>query len=388
MAEHKKRKHALLSASGASRWMSCTPSARAEEEFPEQGSSVFAEEGTLAHELSDVELNRFMGHLKKKPYEDQKRKIQDHELYSEEMPEEVAKYTDYVQEQFIDAQRRSNGAELLIEQRVDLTEWIENGFGTNDAIVLCDGVMEVIDLKYGKGVKVSAVDNPQLKLYGLGALHFNMLSYDIRTVRLTIVQPRLNNISTWEISAEELLAWGEGEVKPLAEKAYAGEGEFVPGDHCRWCRAKPRCKALAEYNQQLAKHDFEDPDFMTDEELVEAYNAIGSIQDWLKSVSGYMLNQALEGRSFPGMKVVAGRSMRRWVDEDKVIQALRSKRFALKDITNTKVKGIGDIEKLVGKANFEDVVGPYVIKPEGKPTLVPDSDKRPAMNDAVSDFTD
>ena len=387
MAEHKKRKHALLSASGASRWMSCTPSARAEEEFPEQGESVFAAEGTLAHELSDVELNKFMGIIKKKEYNTLITKIEKNELYSDEMPEEVQKYTDYVQEQFIDAQRKTDGAELLIEQRVDLTEWIENGFGTNDAIVLADGVMEVIDLKYGKGVRVDATENPQLMLYGLGALHFNSLSYDIHTVRLTIVQPRLNSISSWEIKADELLAWGDEQVKPKAEKAYAGEGELVPGDHCRWCRAKPRCKALAEYNQQLAKHDFEDPDFMTDDELVEAYNAINSIQDWLKSVSTYMLNQALEGRAFPGMKVVAGRSMRRWLDEDKVIEALRDKRFALKDITNTKVKGIGDIEKLVGKANFDDIVGPYVIKPEGKPTLVPETDKRPAINDASQDFS-
>lgn len=380
--DHGSRKHALLSASGASRWMNCTPSARFEEDFPEQGSSSFAEEGTLAHELADIELRLFNGEIKKAQHKKYVADIEANDLYSEEMPEEVDKYVQYVVEQFGEAERKTEGARLLIEQRVDLTQWIPKGFGSNDAIIIADGVMEVIDLKYGRGIRVSAENNPQLMLYGLGAYYKNSMMYDIHVVRLSIVQPRLNNTSVWDISVDDLLAWGENEVKVRAAMAFAGEGEFVAGDHCKWCRAKPRCRAYADLNTEMAKHDFADPNKLTDNELVEALDAINNIQDWLKTVSTYMLNEALEGRQFPGLKLVEGRAKRSWADEDSAVKALRSKRYAMKDITNTKIKGIGDIEKLVKKQNFDDIVGEFVIKPQGKPALVPESDKRPAINTA------
>jgi len=387
--DHGKRKHALLSASGASRWMACTPSARLEEDFPEQESSVYAREGTLAHEFGDIELRLLNSEITKAAYKKQKKKLEKHELFSEEMPDEVQKYVDYVWAQFTEAKRKDKHAILLIEQKLDLSAFIEEGFGTGDATIISNGTMEVADLKYGKGVPVFAEDNPQLKLYGLGALQEHDLSYDIHTVKLTVIQPRLNSISSWEIDAIDLRNWGENDVRKKAAVAYEGGGELVPGEHCKWCKAKNRCPAIAEFHMGLAKHDFAEPALLSDKDLIKIYEQTPQLIDWANSIASYMLEEALNGREWKGYKLVEGRSNRKWVDEDGAIKILKKEGHPEEKIVNVKIKGIGDIEKLVKKKNFPVLLGDCVDKPQGKPSLVPESDNRPALGveQAAEDFT-
>jgi len=387
---HSERKHALLSASGASRWINCPPSPRLEEQFDEPESSDFAEEGTLAHEFGDLGLRRLIGLLDGDSYTKQTDLLRTHKLYTDEMESEVEKYTSYVLEELSAARQSTRDALLYIETKVNLTEYIEDGFGTCDAIIIADGVMEVIDLKYGKGVKVSAKDNSQLKLYGLGALRDMECIFDIETVRLTICQPRLDSISSWDINVEDLKTWGEEVVKPKAVMAFKGEGEQCAGDWCRWCKAKVRCRALAEQTLALAKLDFADPALLDDMELLNAYTLMPRLQDWVNAVSEYLLKSALEGKQWEGLKLVEGRSVRSWSDQDKAIEVLKGLGHKDEAILNVKLKGIGDIEKVVGKKEFPTILGSYCIKPLGKPTLVSVEDKRQAigLDTAKEDFKD
>jgi len=386
--KHSNRKHALLSASGASRWLNCTPSARLEEKFKEPPSSSFAQEGTLAHELGDLGLQKASKKITVAQYKKATVLHYESDLFTEDMPEYVQEYVDYVMEEFKAAKKRTPDALLLIEQKVDLTEYIEDGFGTNDAIIIADGKMEVIDLKYGKGIKVSADDNPQLKLYGLGALIEHELAYDITSVKLTIMQPRLQSVSSWEISAEDLLLWGEKTVRPKAKKAYAGEGIQKAGDWCKWCKAKATCATLASVNTKLAKHDFKDPHLLTDDQLLEVYKKIPLLVDWARAVSKHLLDEAKNGKQWKGYKIVEGKSNRKWSDEEKVKQALLAETYEEDEFMISKLGGIGLVEKLVGKNNFTEILGKLVVKPSGAPTLVPDSDKRPGKGvaEAKSDF--
>lgn len=381
MAEHnhKERAHALLSPSGAHRWMRCTPSARLEDELPEQGETFFTLEGTLAHELAELELLLYAGRLTKKKYKEVYDELTDSEYYSEEMDEYVDTYVTFVIEEYEAALRVDEGAVLKIEDRIDLTRYVEDGFGSNDSVIVGNGRLSVVDLKYGKGVPVSAEDNEQLMLYGLGALYENMLLYDVQTVRMVIVQPRLDSISEWEISAAELLDWAENTVKPKAEMAYAGEGEMNPGDHCRWCRLKAQCPALRDYNLEVAKHRFAEPKLLSDAEILEVFERIDRLTDWAKAVADYVLQEAMNGKQWPGYKLVEGRSRRKWSDEEAAIKTLREKGFTDEEILKMSLEGITKIEKLVGKKAFPDVLGPYVVKPKGKPTLAPEGDKRPAL---------
>ena len=251
-------KHAILSASGASRWMACTPSAVLEQQF-ENKSSVFAEEGTLAHELGELTLKLNLGEITKRTFNSKFKKIQENKLYSADMPDYVQTYVDTCLERVSEAKATTPDALFKIEQRLDFSEWVPDGFGTGDFVIIADGTMEVCDLKYGKGVPVSANNNKQMMLYALGAIaEFNFL-YDIQKVRMTIIQPRLDNISTFEVTTEDLLKWAEDYVRPRAELAIKGKGEFCAGDHCKFCRAKAICRARAEKNMELAKYDFEEP---------------------------------------------------------------------------------------------------------------------------------
>jgi len=387
--KHEERAHALLSASGASKWLNCTASARLEEDF-EQVDSPYAREGTLAHELAELTLKNRLGLIDASEAIKRAAEIEADKFYSEEMPSEVDKYVDYVLEQYNVAKFNHEGTMLLIEEKVDLTNFIEDGFGTNDAIVLADGILEVIDLKYGKGVRVSAVDNSQLKLYGLGSLYKHMLSYDIHTIRLTISQPRLDTISSWEISAEELLEWGEGYVTQQAKEAYAGTGEQKPGDWCKFCKAKPRCRALSEQNLEIAKHEFKDPNLLEDSEMVAIYQLSGQIKDWLNGIDTFMLSEALKGREWPDLKVVHGRSSRKFIDLDDVKQYLILKGFKDEQILESKLKSLTALEKVLGKKNFEIELGDFITKPPGAPTLVTKEDGRPAygFTEAANDFSD
>lgn len=387
---HSERAHALLSASVANRWLNCTPSPRLEEGFANESSS-FAEEGTLAHEFAEL---RLFGRVTEHDLEDYKNKFRDlakNVYFSDEMVSYVDTHVDYVIEQFEEAKRKTPDAILLIEQKVDITHLIENGFGTCDVIIIADGTLEVIDLKYGLGVRVSAEDNSQLKLYGSGALEAYDLMYDIHTVKLTITQPRMDSISSWEISAEDLRQWGEEVVKPKAQIAYAGEGEQVTGDWCKFCKASPRCKAQADKALELAKLDFAEPMLLTDAQLIEVYAQSPQVTKWLSSVEAHVYQLALEGKKWEGYKLVDGQNRRGWTDEIKAIEILQDSLYPNEVFLNEpKLKGIGDIEKLVGKKVFPTLLGDVVAFKKTSPSLVPESDKRPALgiDQAKADFAD
>ena len=279
-----------------------------------------------------------------------------------------------------EAKQADRFAALLLEDRIDLTTYIPEGFGSNDVVIISGSTLRVIDLKFGKGVRVSAEDNPQLKLYAIGALEKHGILYDIEEVSLTIHQPRLNSVSNFALTAEDLATWGEEVVKPTAAIAFEGGGEFVAGSHCHFCKVAPRCRALAEKNLEVAKYDFEDPALLTDAQLVDIYDRADLFTKWLSKVTGYVLKEALAGKSWPGYKLVAGRANRVITDETAVRSKLRGEGYKVDEILNAKLKGLGDLEKLLGKEGFEKLVGPYVIKPEGKPTLVTEDDPRPAFN--------
>lgn len=374
----KVRKHALLSASGASRWMNCTPSAVLEESFQDTSSS-FAQEGTIAHELADLILNYDMGFINRDELLLKNDALRKSEFYSPEMESEVEKYTAIVHEQLTAARKRTKDAILLIEQKVDLNEFIKEGFGTCDAVIIADGVIDITDLKYGKGVKVDATNNPQLKLYGLGALVKYDMLYDIHTVRLNIVQPRLDHYSTFEISVKDLVRWGQKEVKPLANLAFKGEGLQKAGSWCRWCKASARCATLAAQSLKVAKHKFADPHLLTDDQLMTVYKQQPQIADWINKVAAYVLSEALRGKDWKGYKLIEGRSNRKWLDETKVAETLVKEGYKDEEIHVKKLLGIGAIEKLLSKPMFAKILNKLVIKPQGKPALVEESDKRQAF---------
>ena len=383
----KNQEHAFLSASGSSRWINCTPSARLEEKFEEKESSVFAKEGTLAHNMAEIILNYKLGRLNTKIFNANIKKIKTDPLYSPEMDEEVGKYVDHIMQEFSDAKEITLDARILIEEKLDFSDFVKDGFGTGDSSIIADGVLNLDDLKYGKGIKVEAPENTQLMLYGLGALKKFELMYDIHTLKLTIFQPRLDHVSSWIISVKDLLAWGE-KIKPIAKKAYKGEGEQNSGDWCKWCKVKNHCKALANINLELAKHDFQEPALFTEEEIIDIYSKLSLFQDWAKSISKYVLDEALKGKKFKGYKLVAGKSNRKWADEKKIMAKFKKLGFKTTEFINSKLIGITAAEKLVTKKEFPKIFEGLVIKPPGAPTLVTDKDIRPAMGleQAKEDF--
>lgn len=385
-------KHALLSASSASRWMKCTPSARLTEKMADT-SSVYAQEGTLAHELGELELKRELELIAKRTYNAELKKIKAHELYGADMPDYVGIYTDYVMEKLAEAKSRSSDALVFLEQKLDFSDWVPEGFGTGDTVIISDGVIEIVDLKYGKGVPVSAEWNPQMMLYGLGAWSEYDFLYDLHTVRMTIAQPRLDNISTFEIKADELVDWAEKTLKPAAEKAWEGAGELCAGEHCMFCKVKATCKERAEYNLKVLA-DYRNADsellskhLLTPGDVSRILGLAMEIKNWLKDVEEHALGKALEGFKFPGFKLVEGRSNRTYMDEVIVANVLVKEGLSEEEIYNKKIKGITDMEKkLGGKKRFIEVLGDYIIKPPGKPTLVDESDKRPEFDSAADDF--
>lgn len=373
--------HALLGPSGAKRWMTCTPSARFEEEF-EDRTSEYAEEGTEAHALAEAYL---LGDAK------EVERIQTTgKYYCGEMEEAVGLYLDIINERYAEALKRDPGAILMSEQRLDFSGWVPEGFGTGDAVIIGGGIIDVVDLKYGKGVPVDAEDNPQLRLYGLGAWNAYSILYDILEVQMTIVQPRLGSVTTDRIQVDELLIWANNEVKPKAALAWTGQGEHVPGDHCKFCKAKPRCKALADHNMALAKYDFVLPHKLTDEEIADVLSKMDRLSDWVKAVGEYALDRAANhGAKWPGWKLVEGRSNRILKDTDKAIKILLEAGVQEPLIYKPReILGITALEDLVGKKKFNSMMDELLIKPAGKPTLVPESDKRPELNTAASAAAD
>lgn len=391
---HNQRSHALLSASGASRWLNCTPSAKLEEEFGERKSSVYAQEGTLAHELSELYIRRdTLCDISEQDFNDGLERIMADDLFNDEMLDVVPIYTDYCADQFTEAHTTSESAVMEIEQKLDLTDFVPESFGTADCIIISDGLMEVIDLKYGKGVAVYADWNTQLMLYALGALQKYDTMYDISEVRLTIVQPRINNISSWQISVEELREWAENTLMPKAQLAFKGEGELSSGDWCRFCAVRNKCRKLYEEQIEIAKHEFAKPALLTDEEIAEIVRRTPKLIEWANSITEYAQTKAIdENKQWPGLKLVEGISRRKWLDEDEASNTIlaRCPELSEDEIFNMKLKPITSIEKVVGKKRFEKLLSDVVIKPQGKPTLVPEDDKRPAMGyrQAELDFKD
>ena len=376
---HSSRKHALLSASKADRWINCTPSARLEEKVEETGEpSKYAEEGTLAHETAECYLRARFRITPADVVSAELRKLKGNDLYTEAMDEPVMAYCQYVAEEYTEALRKTKDALVLLEERLDFSAWVEQGFGTGDACIIADGVMEIIDLKFGAGVPVFAENNPQLMLYALGALSKFEMAYDINMVKLTIVQPRMSRISRWMITPEDLYKWGEEVVKPKAALAYSGDGELKVGRWCRWCKAKALCRKMADHNLDLAKHEFKEPELLTTEELAQIFEQAPMLQDWANAVSEHLLSKAISGEKIPGYKVVEGRSMRKWTDENAVQEVLTAHDYAPGQFQIVKLAGIPAVEKLL-KKDFDLLVGDLVTKVPGKPTLVPESDKRPAM---------
>lgn len=390
---HNIREHALLSASHAARWLACPPSARLEEKFKETcgepESSVYAEEGTLAHEFAELRLRQLSGRISDQEYVEESERLRSHGLYSEEIEDNIEKYAAYVMEEFEASKKIVPDPVLFIEEQLDFSHIVEQGFGTGDAGIIADGTMEIIDLKYGKGIKVEACENPQLKLYALGALRNYEMFYDIHTVKLTIIQPRLDNITSWSVPVKDLVKWAEETVKPVAAKAYEGKGLQKAGEHCKFCLVKAMCATLASRNVALAKHEFKDPHLLTEKQLLDVYRQIPMLTDWANAVGEYLYKKALAGEKVEGYKLVEGQSRRKWVDEAQVQDLLKGEGYSEEEYNVVKLKGISDIEKLVGKKTFPLMFEGMVTRTQVNPVLVPDTDKRPeykAADQAKKDF--
>ncbi|RUP39783.1 MAG: DUF2800 domain-containing protein [Acinetobacter sp.] len=376
--------HAILSPSGASRWLACTPSARLEQAFPDKAGAAAAE-GTLAHSLGEVLIKQKLKLLKKNDAKGYMNSIEneckDKGFDFAPMLEHAENYAVFVLEQYAEAQAHTKDALIFLEQKLNLTDWVPEGFGTGDVVIIADNTLTIIDLKYGKGVKVTAWQNKQMMLYSLGALREFSFLYDIDKIRMTIYQPRLDSISSFEILVSDLQQWAADELIPKAKLAFDGEGEFVPGLHCQFCKAGAVCKVRAEYNLELAKHEFANPALLNDNEVSDILKRAKMFTDWLGTVEDYALAEAVNnGKHWPEFKLVEGRSIRKYLDEITVAAKVVESGYSDEQIYKKSLLGIGDMEKLIGKKVFADVLGPFIIKPPGKPTLVHESDKRPAIN--------
>ncbi|MBE6068056.1 MAG: DUF2800 domain-containing protein [Clostridium lundense] len=381
------KKHALLSASGSSRWMQCPPSARLEETVEEE-TSEYAREGTFAHALAELHINYYLGNIKKAQFNKEVKNLKQDSFYSEELMEYVQIYVDFGIEKINEARVNTKDAVSMVEMKLNYSEWVPEGFGTGDLVIITDDVIEIIDLKFGQGVPVYAIGNTQMRLYALGAIQQFGCLYDINTVKMTIIQPRLDNISTDDIAVDALLKWGEEDVKPKAELAIKGKGEFKAGTHCRFCRVKRTCRARAEENMKLCNLEFKQLPLLTDEEIVEVLNSIDELQKYASDVKEYALNKAInESKRWTGFKLVNGRSTRKYVDEAIVAKALIEAGFEEDKIYSKSLLTITAMEKAIGKKQFSELLKGLIEKPSGKPTLVPETDKRPEINNtAEADF--
>jgi len=367
--------HSIYSASGAHRWMSCPPSAQLEQQFPNE-TSIYAEEGTAAHDLAEHKLKKALKMRSKKPTS---------KYQSDEMDEITELYMEYCLELIEKAKESCPDLQILIEQRLDFSDYVPEGFGTGDLVVVGSGTLHVVDFKYGRGVIVGAEKNPQMMLYALGALSIFDMLYDIKKVSMVIVQPRVDNFSTWEITVEELLKWAEEELKPKALLASTGGGEFCAGDHCRFCRAKNQCRARAVKNLELLKYEFQDPSLLTDEEIAEIIGLANELSKWASDVYTYAAALAInEGREWDGFKLVEGRTRRKYTDEKAVAEAAKDAGYT--DIFKQSLITITEMEKLMSKQKFKQILGSLVEKPKGKLTLVPETDKRQAVEPIQAEF--
>ena len=372
-------KHAVLSASSSHRWLNCNPSARLEQEFEDHETEAAAE-GTAAHALAEHKLRKALKMRSRKPVS---------KYDSDEMDAYTDGYVEFVLEALEEAKQLCSDPKVLIEQKLDFSCYVPDGFGTGDCLIVADRLLHIIDLKYGQGVLVNAVENPQMMLYALGALRIFDCLYNITEVSMTIYQPRRENVSTWTVSVEELNDWAEQTLKPKAELAFKGEGEYSPGAWCQFCKAAVKCRARAEAKLQLAKYEFAKPPLLTDAEIGDILGKLDDLTKGANEIIAYAQESAVShGKQWPGYKLVESRTNRKYTDEDAVIEAARSAGYT--DIFKKSLIPITEMEKLMGKKTFAEVLGSLVIKPQGKPTLVPASDKRPAITTtgAKQDFSD
>lgn len=380
--------HALLSASSAKRWMSCPPSARLEEKLRErfgEGETEFAREGTRAHSLAELKLRKENGEINDYNYKLQRAAMG-------EIPNEMDNATDYycdiVMQKLYAARKSCPDAKLLIEQRLDFSRYVPHGFGTGDAVVVSDLCLDVSDLKYGKGVPVSALENPQARLYGTGAtLSFGSL-YDFPTVRNTIIQPRLDSVTEEVLSREELLRWAEDEAAPKARLAWEGQGEFCTGDWCRFCAARAICwHRMSRVLSMLT--DTGMAGVVPDDQIPGILAVADEAEAWIKDLKDYAKNQAISGLRWPGWKLVYGkRPARKWASEDEARQQLLLAGYPTEKIEQTKLLGIAELEKMMGVSAFRAILGPYVTQANGSPTLVPETDGRAEISSALEQFND
>ena len=373
-------KHAYLSASASHRWLACPPSAKlcAQEE---DKSGEFAMQGTCAHELGQYLVEKALGKAVTDP-------TNDLSFYDAEMQEAAEGYAGFVMEQIAAVKEFCPDPLVCVEQTLDFSKWVEHGFGTGDCVIVADDLLQIIDLKYGIGVLVSASGedgsgNSQLKCYALGALDTFGDLYDIKRVRLTIYQPRRDNVDSFDMTVEELLNWANTVLAPTAKLAYEGKGEFRAGDHCQFCKIKASCRKRAEYNSELAKYDFAPPPTLSPAEIAEILPRVDSLVNWAEDIKAYALAQALKGEKYPNFKLVEGRSIRKFRDEAKVASVVTAAGF---DPYEKKLLGITAMTKQLGKKKFDELLSEFVVKPQGKPVLVPVTDKRQEYSAAAADF--
>ena len=381
--------HHPLGASGAYRWIPCPGSVKLGRMYP-SGSTVYADEGTLAHECAEQLIKT--GKVTKKHRDKIDKFYQDHpELggSAEAMIRSLEDYVAFIDETFKDQLKQDEAAQLMTEQRVDLTEWIPGGFGTSDVVIIRSGYLHIVDLKYGKGVPVSAEDNPQLRLYALGTLYDLDPVYEIDTVQMTIYQPRLDNVSTDTMDADELYAWGDQVIRPAAELAMSDDAPFAAGDWCMFCPARKDCRERAEH--YLALEEYKDKALLKPAEIAAILKDVAGLVKWAEDLKEGALSRCLQGEEIPGWKVVEGRANRKYSGtEDEIVRQCEGAGYDRALLYEHKLLGITAMEALMGKKQFAEILGGYVEKPQGKPTLAPESDKRPAItgNSAADDFAD
>lgn len=367
--------HAVLSASSANRWLHCPPSVRLSEGYMDK-ASVFAMEGTSAHELCEYKLRSALGMEAENPTENL-------DFYNTEMEECAEGYATYILELVEKAKETCSDPVVMVEQRVDFSRYVPEGFGTADCIIIADETLNIVDYKHGKGVEVSAEDNSQMKLYALGALELFDCLYDISKVQMTIFQPRLSNVSVFVMDKADLLNWANDELTAKAELAFEGKGELCCGEWCKFCKAKSNCKERARVNMEMAQYEFRKSSLLTDKEVVEILSRIDELTSWASDVKNFALEQAVRGKQWPGWKVVEGRSNRKYTDEGAVAQVVKNAGYNPYD---EKIMGITNMTKMLGKEKFNELLGDFVERPQGKPTLVTEDDNRPEMNTAKEDF--
>lgn len=380
-------KHALLSASSAESWLNCTPSARLTEKYKDT-SSEYAELGTLAHSFGELKLKKELKLISPSIYNKKLLALQGHELYYPDIEPEVEDYTNYVMEEYYAALAKTKDAKIFLEEKLDYSSYVPSGFGTGDCVIIADGELEIIDLKFGTGVPVSPINNSQLKLYALGAYEKYEFIYDIKKVKMTIAQVRLDNISSWEIDADMLEGWAETELRKKAALAYKGEGILFPGAWCGFCKAKATCKARTKESLEFYEANYsESPNLMSPTEIANVLNKADGIIKWANDVKEYAFDEALKGTKFPGWKLVEGRSNRQITDEDKLAVELMKAGFEEGKLYKPKtLEGITNLEKVVGKKKFGELSKDFITKPPGKPTLVDESDKRTEIDSVEDEF--